>query len=220
MRTWPRTGCHRPTSSRASEDLPDALGPMMPSPLPARSTKLTSCTTSFCTPGGAAETFSTARFATGACSGIRSFCAGNTASSRFSRAQPWRAAWKPFQLAIARSTGASARADRIEPAMMMPAEACWLMTSQAPTASTPDWIIMRRRFRDRAEPARHVARLAMARHVAPVGLGPACRRCARSCPSRRSPRRCGWKSRQARCAPAHAGSYPASASWSISPSGR
>ena len=27
--------------------------------------------------------------------------------------------------------------------MMMPAEACWLITSQAPTASTPDWIIMR-----------------------------------------------------------------------------
>ncbi len=75
-------------------------------------------------PGAAAETFSAVSVPTGVCSGINSRCEGKTASSRFSRAQACRADWKPFQLAIARSTGASARADRIEPAMMMPAEAC------------------------------------------------------------------------------------------------
>ena len=40
------------------------------------------------------------------------------------RSQAWRAATKAFQLAMARSTGASARAPRIEPAMMTPAVAC------------------------------------------------------------------------------------------------
>ena len=40
------------------------------------------------------------------------------------RRQLWRAAVKPRQLAIATSTGASARDVRIELAMMMPAEAC------------------------------------------------------------------------------------------------
>ena len=46
-------------------------------------------------------------------------------------------------LEITSSTGASARDDRIEPAMMMPAVACWLITSQAPTASTADCTAMR-----------------------------------------------------------------------------
>ena len=44
------------------------------------------------------------------------------------RCQLWRAATKPFQCAMARSTGASARALRIEPAMMMPAVASWWIT--------------------------------------------------------------------------------------------
>ena len=35
---------------------------------------------------------------------------------------------KAFQWAMARSTGASARALRIEPAMMMPAVASWWIT--------------------------------------------------------------------------------------------
>ena len=33
-RTLPRTGCHTPTKARARDDLPDALGPTMPSALP------------------------------------------------------------------------------------------------------------------------------------------------------------------------------------------
>ena len=51
-RTLPRTGRQTPTSTRASEDLPEALGPIMPSPLPALSAKATSCTTRRCAPGG------------------------------------------------------------------------------------------------------------------------------------------------------------------------
>ena len=49
--------------------------------------------------------------------------AGICCSSLLRRCQLWRAATKPFQWAMARSTGASARALRIEPAMMMPAVA-------------------------------------------------------------------------------------------------
>ena len=47
----------------------------------------------------------------------------------------------------ASSTGASAREVRIELAMMMPAVACWLITSQAPIAST-------RRLQDHAQDLR------------------------------------------------------------------
>ena len=47
--------------------------------------------------------------------------AGMAAKSLLRRRQLCRAPIKPFQCAIARSTGASARALRIEPAMMMPA---------------------------------------------------------------------------------------------------
>jgi hypothetical protein len=53
---------------------------------------------------------------------------GRSLSNWSSRSPDWRAATKPFQFAIATSTGASARAVRIEPAMMMPPVASWLMT--------------------------------------------------------------------------------------------
>jgi hypothetical protein len=52
----------------------------------------------------------------------------------------------PFQFAIATSTGASARADKIDPAMMMPAVDSWLMTRTAPTARTSDCRIERKDF--------------------------------------------------------------------------
>ena len=115
----------------------------MPSPWPLASVKLTSCTTSFCSPGGAALAASTDRLAVGAGSGIGWYCAGRSASSFFSRCQLWRAATKPRQLAMARSTGASARAVRIDPAMMMPGVASWRITRNAPTASAADCKIMR-----------------------------------------------------------------------------
>jgi hypothetical protein len=48
---------------------------------------------------------------------------------------------------MARSTGAKARAPRIEPAMMMmPGVDCWLITSQAPTARMADCSIRRSTF--------------------------------------------------------------------------
>src|SRR5262245_12610905 len=49
---------------------------------------------------------------------------GNIVKSWFSARQLCRAATNPVQFAMARSTGASARALKIEPAIMMPAVAC------------------------------------------------------------------------------------------------
>jgi hypothetical protein len=49
--------------------------------------------------------------------------AGSKINSSVSRRQLCRAATNPFQLAIASSTGASARAVKIELAMMIPAVA-------------------------------------------------------------------------------------------------
>jgi hypothetical protein len=68
---------------------------------------------------------STVSFFSGGCSRVWVCGAGSFSSRVFSRRQLCRAATKPFQCAIARSTGASARADRMEPAMMMPAVASW-----------------------------------------------------------------------------------------------
>ena len=49
----PRTGVHTPTSMRASDDLPDAVGPITPSALPPVSEKLTSWQTIVGPPGTA-----------------------------------------------------------------------------------------------------------------------------------------------------------------------
>ncbi len=73
-------------------------------------------------------TASTDRPLEGVCSSVGVARTGIDSSKRLSRLQLWRAAIKLFQCAIARSTGASARALRIEPAMMMPAVASWWIT--------------------------------------------------------------------------------------------
>jgi hypothetical protein len=108
--------------------LPDALGPMMPRPFPADSAKLTSWTIAFWSPGATIEIASTESLLTGGCSRVGADRCGMVCSSWLSRCQLCRAATKLFQCAIARSTGASARALRIEPAMMMPAVASWWIT--------------------------------------------------------------------------------------------
>ena len=120
----PRTGVHTPTSMRASDDLPDAVGPITPSALPPVSEKLTSWQTMVGPPGTATAAPCTTSVRAGGCNGIGAFCTGRCASKFASRAQLCRAATKPRQLAIARSTGASARPPRIEPAMMMPGVDC------------------------------------------------------------------------------------------------
>jgi hypothetical protein len=66
--------------------------------------------------------------------------------SSLRRRQPCRDATKPRHCEIASSIGAKAREVRIELAMMMPAVACWLMTSQAPMPSTADCNTMRNTF--------------------------------------------------------------------------
>ena len=70
----PRAGCQTPTSIRARLDLPDPLGPMMPSPLPALSTKLMLAATSRCVPGGATLAESTVSVWLGAGSDIGAAC--------------------------------------------------------------------------------------------------------------------------------------------------
>jgi hypothetical protein len=67
--TQPRAGVQTPTSERASDDLPEALGPMTPKALPAIMEKETPLTTARFSPGGTMEAFSTVRVATGGRSG-------------------------------------------------------------------------------------------------------------------------------------------------------
>ena len=148
----PRKAGHTPTRARTSEDLPEAEGPITPSPCPACSAKVTSCTTSRGVPGGATLTPSTLSPRLGAGSACGWPAAGIRPSSSDSRAQDWRACTKPFQLAMASSAGASARETRIEEAMMMPAVARLLITSQAPSASTPDCRAMRKTLEPAPKP--------------------------------------------------------------------
>ena len=105
-----------------------ALAPITPSPSPALSEKLASCRTKRCRPGGIALAPSTESETLGRGSAKGCACSGNAAKSSRSRFQLWRAATKPRQLAIASSTGASAREVRIELAMITPAVACCSIT--------------------------------------------------------------------------------------------
>src|SRR5688572_5981305 len=126
-------------------DLPDPLGPTTATASPALSAKLTSLTTGPEEPGGVTATFSTARLLLGASSVTDSSGTGGfSASSVARRPQACRAPMKPRQLAMAWSTGASARPARIDDAKMMPAEALPSITRMAPTVSTADWMNNRR----------------------------------------------------------------------------
>src|SRR5579883_227783 len=98
----------------------DAVGPITPSALPAVKVKLISCAAIFCTPGGATAALCTTSVRAGGLSAIGATTGGRCPSNLDRRCQPCRAAMKPRQLAMARSTGARARAPRIEPAMMIP----------------------------------------------------------------------------------------------------
>ena len=69
---------------------------------------------------------------------------GMSCASFSSRDQLSRAATNPFHWPIASSTGANARLTRMELAIMIPPEASWRMTSNAPTASTADCSIIRK----------------------------------------------------------------------------
>ncbi len=114
--------------ARTRVDLPDALCPMMPMPSPAFAWKDASRTKGVRDAGGPSVRFST-----------ESWRAGRGRSSTVAGAgMAWRTPARRVQLAraernerhwlIASSTGASARALRIELAMMMPPVACPLMT--------------------------------------------------------------------------------------------
>ena len=87
-----------------------------------------SCTTEAFAPGGATLNASSESACAGGGSSSRAAEGGRAASNSSSRRQPCRADTKPFQLAMARSIGASARPDRIELAMMIPAVASCSIT--------------------------------------------------------------------------------------------
>ena len=120
----------RRRAARASDDLPEALGPMMPRPLPALSEKVDILHDEALDAGRRSRSRPRPRrsrsAAAAAIGGFPRRAAPRAARSR--RFQLWRAATKPRQLAIASSTGASAREVRIELAMMMPAVACCSIT--------------------------------------------------------------------------------------------
>ncbi len=119
-RMTPRAGAQMPASARASEDLPEPLGPMTPSAIPALSVKPTSCSATAWLPGGATLSAVTRSDWRGAGSGTRDGSAGDTASAPASRRQLCRAATKVRQLAIACSIGASARDVMMVAAMITP----------------------------------------------------------------------------------------------------
>src|ERR1700758_3073676 len=122
--TLPRLGAQYPTNIRASDDFPEALGPMTPRPFPLCNFRDKLSMTGFCAPGGTTVAFSTARTSLGGCNGTGSMSGGSVANNRLSRSQLCRAEAQPLQWAIAISIGANARALRIELAMMIPADAC------------------------------------------------------------------------------------------------
>src|SRR5215467_13036266 len=102
--------------------------------------------------GGAPLALSTVRRSRGAGSSIGACSGGSSVRSLFSRCQLCRHAATAFQCAIARSTGASARAAKIDPAMMMPAVASWRITRKAPTPSMADCSTMRSTFETAPRP--------------------------------------------------------------------
>ncbi len=101
--TAPRKLGQTPISARASEDLPEALGPTTPSALPARTVKVTSAKVMRWTPGGPPARFSAESRSRGAGSARGSPVSGSTFRRSLSRAQLWRADTKPRQLAMASS---------------------------------------------------------------------------------------------------------------------
>ncbi len=99
---------------------------MMPSPEPAGRSKLTPLRIGFSPPGAKATRFSTVTWPRGAGRSMRPTLWGVCLRQVFSRAQALRQAWKAAQCATVISTGARARAIRIEAAIMVPGEICCL----------------------------------------------------------------------------------------------
>ncbi len=120
-RMMPRAGFQTPTSARASDDLPEPLGPMTPSADPAASLKVTPCSTAELLPGGAMLSAVTRSDCEGRGSSVCSCSTGALLSASESMRQACRADTKERQLAIASSTGASAREVRMLAASMTPA---------------------------------------------------------------------------------------------------
>ena len=105
-RTLPLAGCQTPTNRRASEDLPEALGPITPSPSPVASSKPIIISTTRRSPGGTADTFSTRQLVT------------RRREARTAPAQParFREACTVSSTSVARPRNASSSPRRFRPA--------------------------------------------------------------------------------------------------------
>src|SRR3979411_409916 len=116
----PRRAGQTPTMAFNKEDLPEAVGPTTPSAAPAFSENAMLRATMRVSPGGdtARPSLTISLRGAGSCRGDGGSLV--VAMSSDKRCQAWRAATKIFQFEIARSIGASARAVRIDPAMMIP----------------------------------------------------------------------------------------------------
>ena len=118
-----------PVRALTSDDLPAALAPSKARPMPAVSVKEMLERRVRSPPGTVTVRSSTDSFWCGRGSATAS-AAGAAVAFRTSRRRPmpWRAATSCFQLASATSIGASARPIMIDEAIMMPPEACSMMT--------------------------------------------------------------------------------------------
>ena len=134
----PRAAGHTPTSVRASDVLPVPLGPITPSASPADSEKAMLATIGRAVPGATTTTCSTASSCAGGGSSVAGRGTAVRVSAWLSRRMLSRACWKLRQLAIADSTGASARPIMIEAAIIAPALNSFLITRYAPRPRIAD----------------------------------------------------------------------------------
>src|SRR5699024_4888122 len=111
-----------PTSARARGDLPEPLGPTTATALPARSAKLTSCSTTASEAGAVRLIEVTRTSFFGAGKGVNADRDGTAARASASWPTLARTAMKLRQLAIASSIGASARIERLVAASMTRSE--------------------------------------------------------------------------------------------------
>ena len=133
-----------PIRARARVDLPEALGPMMPTTWPAGTEKLIPLIIGVLPPGALTIRFSTNTWPSGAGKDMRSGSDCCLSRISFKRAYCERALMNPFQLPMIKSSGASARPSKTEPAITKPPLISWLTARYAPKPKISDCTNMRK----------------------------------------------------------------------------
>ena len=116
---------------------------MMPRASPGARLKLTPRRIGVGEPGALAKAFSTWSMPSGLGSGMEGLCAGKSVSSPDNRAQAARLESSCFQAEITCSTGARARPERIEQAIIMPGVIVPWIASKAPAPRISDCRVTR-----------------------------------------------------------------------------